>query len=98
MGKLPALNHFLKSFMFLACERFGQYISPVEICVNFDEFDVTIFDLVMKVMPFYGYVFRPGFDTFTICKNNAGCIVLKNHGGGESLCSSGIENSLQWNL
>jgi hypothetical protein len=66
--ELLAHDYFVKGFMFLMSERFCEKISPIEICVYFDQFDMTIFDLVMEMMPFYGNMLCSGLGAFNaIC-------------------------------
>lgn len=66
--------------MFLMSQRFCKNVGPVKVGVDFDMFDVALFDLVIEMMSFYGNVFRPGFVTFTIGNDNTGSIVFKYHG------------------
>jgi hypothetical protein len=64
--------------MFLTTKGFSHDISPIEMSTNFDDFDETLFDLILKMVPFKGYMFGMNFRCFTMGENNTGFIIFKD--------------------
>jgi len=58
--KLPAKNGFSESFKFLTTKRFSQNVCPVMVSVYLDHFNVTILNLITKMIPFDGNMFCVG--------------------------------------
>ncbi len=66
--------------MFHFTERFSKYVCPIQVGVNFNHFNVTSSDMILKAVPFEGDMFSSDFGALTVSQNNAGCIILINGG------------------
>jgi hypothetical protein len=58
---LPTHDQFAQGFMLLVTKWFCHDVNPVKICMDFDNADETLFDLVFEMMRLKGYMFGVNF-------------------------------------
>jgi hypothetical protein len=66
VGLLPPHYHLAKGFVFMMGKRFRKDICPIKMGVNFNKFDVALFNLITKVMPLEGNMFGVRFSTLEL--------------------------------
>jgi hypothetical protein len=78
---LTSYQPISESFKFLTTKRFSQNVCPVMVSVYLDHFNVTVLNLITKMMPFDGNMFCPNFMMIAVSKDNASLIVFKDLSG-----------------
>jgi hypothetical protein len=69
--KLPAHNEAAQRFMFDFTQRFHKNVSPIEVGVYLDHFNVTGANVILKPVSFEGNMFGADFGTLTMSQDNA---------------------------
>jgi hypothetical protein len=67
----PLHEHFEKSLEFLRSQRFCKNVGPVILRLYFDKFNVTLANLIMKMVPLYGDVFSALLNALAVGKHDA---------------------------
>ena len=75
-NELPVHQELSKAFKFIFYQRLCENVRNVVVSANYDKYQVSILDLISKMVPFYADVFCSWFGSCVCCSKHDACRIV----------------------